>query len=116
VLLNAWKGADDYIPTYQSPNAHQGTCALEIAEAVPYSKEDADDRRRPELVHFSRFERGFVFDTRFTSDSGEHPILAFRHIESAREPKEIQPFGFWLLERVTQLVGDVLPWLVKTQG
>jgi len=88
-----------------------------------FTEEWANDFRDPELtkdlVKLCPFESDFVFDTRYTSDAGEHPIFRFDYEfprAPKRAPKKIKPFGFWLLERVNRQSKKLIPWLVKIQG
>jgi len=61
----------------------------------------------------------FAFDTRFTSAENEHPIVSFDECEAeellVEEPNTIEPFGFWLLRRVDELLEIAVPWLASVQ-
>lgn len=119
-VLGTWNSADDYVDTFQSNFGHGAKCLMEIRDVSPFSEEWANDFDMPELTCLSPLDSDTVFDTRFTSEEGEHPVVRFDYQAFPKlrkgPPKTIQPFGFWLLERVTRLSKKVRPWLIKTQG
>lgn len=90
-----------------------------------YLEELADAHDEPAYLKLNVFHGGwhdglsYAFDTRFTSPEGEHPIVDFDECEApsmlSEAPAEIQPFGFWLLERVKELSAVVVPWVSRFQ-
>jgi hypothetical protein len=62
--------------------------------------------------------QSYAFDTRYSSEEGEHPIVHFDECEPemlSEEPEEIQAFGYWLLKRVDELLASGVPWLASVQ-
>lgn len=102
-----------------------GWSPLEIRADEFDTSDLADAAGVAELVRLHVFHGGwhhghsFAFDTHFTSTANEHPIIGFDECEPKLlqdEPDEIEPFGFWLLRRVDDLLEVAVPWLASVQG
>ncbi|MGC4122199.1 MAG: hypothetical protein QM765_47985 [Myxococcales bacterium] len=103
-----------------------GYSPLQIEASGTYDiAELAEAKGSPDLNHLHVFHGGshhgysFALDRRFTSPTGEHPVIPFD--EGAPElpasaPNEIQPFGFWLLEHVRAIAEKVEPALREVDG
>lgn len=125
-LAGDWRLPQE-VYTHRS-NGHAGpTTPLEIlpAETYPLLEDLARYEDEPDYLELKLFMsdeecNGFAFDTRFVSESGEHLIVWFEGHDGpaldGSEDDEIQPFGYWLLERVNVLTEALLPWLALIQG
>ncbi len=101
-----------------------GWSPLEI-RANEYDTEDlAAATGNAELAKLHVFHGGwhhghsYAFDTRFASPEGEHPIVYFDESDDEplpEQPATIEPFGYWLLRRVDELVAIAVPWLATVQ-
>lgn len=112
------------VATHRS-NGHAGpTTPLEIlpAETYPLLEDLANYENEPDYLKLKLFMsdeecNGWAFDTRFESN-GEFLIVWFEGHDGpaldGSESDEIQPFGYWLWERVEELTEQLLPWLALT--
>ena len=120
-------GAPDDLATFYCGNVAGG--GLSPLEIHPHDydclEELADANEEPGYLELNVFHGGwhdgcsYALDTRFRSPEGEHPIVPFDECEPELPegpPAEIQPFGYWLLERVEEATALALPWLSKFQA
>lgn len=119
-------GSPDELGTFYCGNVcGGGTSPLEIhPHDYDCLEELAEANDEPGYLQLNVFHGGwhdglsYALDTRFRSDEGEHPLIPFDECEPELPegpPAEIQPFGYWLLERVKELSAVALPWLSKFQ-
>lgn len=120
-------GSPDDLPTFYVGNVCGGGLSpLQInSHDYGYLEEHADAMEEPRYLELNVFHGGwhdgmsYAFDTRFTSPDGEHPIIHFDECEPTdfddTAPESIQPFGFWLLERVKETSAQLVPWLSRFQ-
>ncbi len=97
-----------------------GDCSLEqIAENHPDHGFEGG-----KVFHGGWGSGGYIMDTRITSKEGEHPIYYFcgededsnmLHTESINKKMTVQPFGFWLKEKVEEIIETLEPQLKDLQ-
>ncbi|MFP2924778.1 hypothetical protein ACLESO_06090 [Pyxidicoccus sp. 3LG] len=123
-----WAGK---VPTHLSGNVSGGgQCVLEV-NADEYNVEELAkhlEQPLPGLAEAHVFHGGwhdglsFIFDRRTRTPEGEFGIHAFGETDPGESwpeeplaPDEIQPFGFWLFDRVEAICQTLVPELLEVQ-
>jgi len=117
VNANTWMEPDVDTGKHMDNDA---SCLLSIEKEQSYNglEEMADAEEEPKILKLHVFDGcwRYAFDTTSVIDKhGEHPIVDFDESEPQffeGEPgDEFQAFGYWLLERVDEIIPKLVPWL-----